>query len=348
MATPNAWKLLTPEALAQAKAAGMNLATMSPAEVTQLNAEIGGTASENAKGLAFYEAQGVAAEKAKIMRDRPPPSAQPSDQAAYLRTAEGAAWGPVHVYPEFGWTLGANGSASAGYDLGNQNHVTWSVSKDGSWSYDHTWGGFNLGRTLDGIANGVGIVAASMGLVGAGQLVYALHALAGHASPDVLAAALKADYNNFQMSGGLAQAVQNGDWGKVWNVATSNAENLGQLATIFSPTPAPDEHGNLTITSSGGTTHTSLIPSSYHAPTPTKANKMNLLPLKPFKALSAPKPPPASVAMSLAPGAPPPTPPPAKWYQKTITTVAGHPLTTGEAGAAAVVVGVVAKLAGWL
>jgi len=188
--------------------------------------------------------------------------------------------GPLRVYPEFGWHIAKDGSATAGYDLGKNDSVTWSQAKDGSWSYHHTWGGFDLGRTLDGIADAVSIVAASFGVVGAGQLVYALHALAGHGSPDELAASLKADYNNLQMSGALAGAVQNGDWGKVWNQAMASGMNLANLQNAFSPTPAPDSHGNLTVPPSSSAPHTSLIPAGYVQPKPKAKPMPNLMPIR--------------------------------------------------------------------
>ena len=89
----------------------------------------------------------------------------------------------------------------------------------------------------------------------------------------------------------------------------------------------------------------SLLPD----PPVTKGKKPVMMIIAPLRAkLAAPAAHPTSVASSLAPGAPPPTPPPAKWYQKTIVTIKGHPLTTGEAGVGAALLAGAAKLAGWL
>ena len=114
-------------------------------------------------------------------------------------------------------------------------------------------GGFNLGApgtwapALQDAANALQIVAAAFGLAGASQLVYTLHAVAGHGSPSELESALKSDWQNFQMSGGLAQAVETGDWKKAWDVVTTNGKELGELQHAFSPGAAPDASGRLTI-----------------------------------------------------------------------------------------------------
>jgi len=118
-----------------------------------------------------------------------------------------------------------------------------------------SWGksGFNLddpstwSAALKGLANALSIVASAFGLVGAGQFVYLLDAASGDASPQTLANALKADWDNFQNAEALATAVKNGDWETVWNAVTSSGKDLTGLLSAWNGGPAPDVNGELTI-----------------------------------------------------------------------------------------------------
>ncbi len=192
------------------------------------------------------------ADRASARALRPSPSAAPSDIAAFLNSPAAHGFGPYQLYPEWGWVTpaqahGFGGGASwvAYWDYGNGEHVNWWVNPDGSWGYHHTWGGVNLGQTLDSIANVVSTTAAALGMPGAGQFVYLLHALAGHGSPAVLGAALKGDYDNLQAAGNLASAVKGGDWGKVWDQATKSGRDLSGIKAAFDGHP-PDRNGNPT------------------------------------------------------------------------------------------------------
>lgn len=116
-------------------------------------------------------------------------------------------------------------------------------------------GGFNLtqpstwGQAFSGASKALSDLGAAFGIAGVGQFVYLLSALGGNASPSALASAFKTDYASFSDAGDLAKAVSSGDWGSAWSVVTGDAQNLADLVNAFSPSPAPDEQGQLTITS---------------------------------------------------------------------------------------------------
>lgn len=278
MALPSA--LLTGPAQAAAVRQGMNLSLLTAAQVSELNALWTPATLAAEQGVRQASAQAGAAELAAAKLQRPAPSSQPSDIADFLNGPIGRYWGPVQLYPEFGWRLttheapsgpvGFNlaetlfpvGTSLAAYDMGPGDHVSWNVTPSGQWSYEHTWGGFDLGRTLESIASAVAIVGAAFGIVGLGQFVYLLNAAAGNGLPAELGSALKGDYDNFSSAEDLAKAVAAGDWSSAWNQVTARGTDLLALQNAFSPGPAPDIHGDLTVAAAPSTAASSSSSSS--------------------------------------------------------------------------------------
>jgi hypothetical protein len=188
--------------------------------------------------------------RAQAWAHRPDPGASSHDIEAYLKQT---GFTPYDLYPEWGWVTpaqagGFGGGASwvAYWSWNNgADQLNWWVNPDGSWGWHHESGGFDASRTLESFAQAFTVVAAALGLVGASQFVYLLHALAGHGSPATLATALKADWDNFQASGNLAQAVKSGDWGKAWDAATKSGKQLGAIGSAWNGHP-PDRDGKVT------------------------------------------------------------------------------------------------------
>jgi hypothetical protein len=225
----------------------------------------------------------------------------------------------------------------------------------GSWGPSH--GGFNLfdpttwGNGFQDAANAMGIIASAFGLVGASQWVVTLQALAGNATPQSIGAAIAADYRNFDSAEAFANAVDQGDWDKLYHLAVTNATELEQLKSAFAanntPMPAPPASAATPLAKGAAAatkpaTKGKTVPTDsvtfVTVPTSAVAKFGAALAQPPIILASAVNPKPAAPS-TLAPSTTPAaasTP----WYKKTLFSVGKTPVTTGEVGLGGVIVAV--------
>jgi len=355
MAAPLPWTRLTPPALAHLRATpGMTQAIIQGMGVAQVAEEnnLWSPATLKAEQVATAARKAVElAALVKLLRSRPRADAQPSDQIAWLK-ANLPGWSPMVLWPEFGWSRGADGkSGSASFDLAPGDHVSWYVNPDGSYGYHHTWGGFDVGRSLESIASDVALGAAAIGWVPLAGFIHVLTAIAYKEPLSSLGQALKDDWDTLGDEVSLATALVSGDWQKAWDAATNFGKDLTKLQGAFAPGNAPDRNGNLSIPplvktpspATKGTPHVAV----------TIIGVGQKLPPAIQKAIVAAQPAnsPAAARLRSAFGMPPEqndaillaTPPPpaaaVPWYSKKIV----GPVTVAEAGGAVAALGALWK-----
>lgn len=282
----------------------------------------------------------------QILKSRPPANADPDAITSWLN-----AWGavsPVFMYPEWGWSVNGD-NATASYNLGTNNSVTWTANSAGAWSFNHVTSQ-TLGDFMDELVSAVGIAADLSGFVFAGMFLHLTQAIADKEPIADLGRALKNDWDIASNSGQLAFSLIDGDWAQAWNSATQYGKDLTGITAAFAPGPAPDAQGNLTITapkaSAGSILSIFSPPSAKKAP--PMAVKITLVSPAPGSgaaglayaakatlAANGMGPAPAPLVPQ-APAAPKPIP----WYSKKIL----GPVTVGDAGILAGVAGVLAKV----
>ena len=177
---------------------------------------------------------------------------------------------PVFTYPEFGWSFNGE-TATATYNLGPQDNVTWTAGSDGTWHYEHTWGGFSVGAIINDVVSTLAIIADVSGFVFLGMFLNTAQAVANHEPLSELGKALQEDWAAMQNSAQLTYALIDGDWETAWNAATQYGQNLSGIQAAWAPGPAPDVNGNLTITASS-TPSTSPWPVGVKPPAPSSSS----------------------------------------------------------------------------
>ena len=224
------------------------------------------------------------------LKNRPPPNAAPADINAWLNSVNGVllsapggagpvalSGSPYFLYPEFGWTV-TGSTATASYNLAPGDNVTWTATDDGKWSYHHVWGGINLDTIINDVASSLAILADVGGFVFLGMFLNTAQAIANHVPLSDLGAQLKNDWATMQNSALLAYSIYDGDWQTAWNAATKYGQDLSGIVAAWSPMPAPDYNGNLTITSTSSPSGAPLTPGQaggvYVPPPPTGLTKV--------------------------------------------------------------------------
>jgi hypothetical protein len=274
-----------------------------------------------------------------VLKGRPAPNAAPATIFAWLKQAK---LSPVFAYPEFGWTVsGAN--ATAGYDLGSNDTVTWTADSSGNNDYDHVTGGLSFGNFLNDTVTALAGLASVEGLVFLGMFISTLQAVANHEPIGQLGTSLKADWDKFANSAQLAFSVIDGDWAQTWNYATQYGKDLTGIAEAWYPGPAPDINGKLTITkatAAAPTTATKAQPMAtkvtWSVPQPVAAAIAKVAPASTIGQLYLG----TGTAQAVAPKPPAAAPAAVPWYSKPLV----GPVTVGEAGIGAAVLGVLAKV----
>ncbi len=205
-----------------------------------------------AKAAALTELQRQIGRAAFIRMNRPPPGGWPDEQDAWLKANNLT---PSEVYPEWGWVTPAQAHGFGGgarvvayFDIDANHHVNWWENPPDSngvvkFGYKDVMPS-GLAQTLKGLAADLAAVGTAFGIVGLGQFVYLLNALAGNGSPQVLASSLKQDWVNLQADEGMAEAVKDGDWQKAWDRATDNGKHLAAFAAQFAPLSPPGRDGS--------------------------------------------------------------------------------------------------------
>ena len=193
---------------------------------------------------------------AVIMSTRTPVTGQPSDMNAFCNQ-----WGlsPVFAYPELPWSWNGD-TATATYNLGPNDSVTWTAQSNGTWSYSHTTAGFlqqaanTLASDLQQLVNDLGValpLAADLtGFLFVGMFLHLAEALIKGQSLSDLGQALAQDWNVSSNAAQMAFNIVDGDWGKAWDHVTQYGQNLDALRQAFYPGAAPDRNGKLTISQS--------------------------------------------------------------------------------------------------
>lgn len=243
--------LLTPAALAAAKKQGLDLAALTSAEVAELNQLNTPATLALEQGIRAATAVRNAQEIAALVKSRPAPNSQPDVIAAWLKQD---ALSPVDWFPEFGWTHNVDGSASASYDLGQGDHIAWTSDASKTWGYHHTWGGVDIGRTLESIAGTLSTFAIATGWAPVGLLIQVGLAAAEHQPLSNLGQALKNDYETIAKELDLETQTmglifgEEGDvsaWEHEWDLATQYGQDLEGIEAAWSPAPPPGRDGNI-------------------------------------------------------------------------------------------------------
>ena len=305
-----------------------------------------------AKGNAVNAAS--AAGKAKLAK-RPSSSTSPIAIEPWLNSSPG--FSPFFVFPEWPWKASGD-NATAAYSLGSNDNVQWTADSEGGWTYNHQYGGTDLGTIIGDAASALGIAADLTGFAFLGMFVSVAKAVANHEPLESLGQALKADWDRTSNAAQLAFAVMDGDWAQAWDHATSYGSDLSGIVSAFAPGPAPDRSGNLTITAKAPAPKPPPPPAPTKAApkmniqlhgvtTPGGANIGNILGAAQAAGISPAQQLMRSLGITAAAAAPTPkapAPPPAAvpWYSKPLV----GPITVGMAGIGVAALGVLAKVAG--
>jgi hypothetical protein len=188
-----------------------------------------------------------------VWAGRPSVTSQPADVNTYLSNMPGGTskWtmSPVFAYPEMGWSFNGD-TATASYQLSPGDNVTWTAKSDGSWTYEHTYGGVTqfVDQLASDLASALPVAFDLAGFAFAGMFVHVVEAVANGSSLQTLGQALASDWQATSNAAQLAFNLMDGDWQNAWNHATEYGKDLSGIVQAFAPGAAPDENGRLTIT----------------------------------------------------------------------------------------------------